>query len=326
MAELIDMNEQERPGRRFNPKKFTGLIVALVIVAIIAVYFLSGFFLVGPAEVGLVKRFGAYKTSVGPGLHYHLPAPIESAVIVNIANVRKQELGFQTISPGRFREIEDEALMLTGDGNIVYVESVVQYYIGNAEEFAFNLVSDIGVVKFTAESVLREEVAASTIDDVLTSERDRIAAQTAKRIQEEFDNLKIGVTVKNFYLQEVRPPTKVVASFDDVNNAKQDRVKLVNEAEKYSNDVIPKAEGMASQMTREAEAYAEEKVLNANGETQRFTEILKEYSKAPEITRTRLYLETLNRIFKDTSKYVVMDESGVLKLLDLPGLEGGNER
>ena len=322
MAELIDMSQQEKPGKGLNPKKFTGLIVVLVVVAIVAVYLLSGFFLVGPAEVGLVKRFGAFTTSVGPGLHYHLPVPIESVVVVNTANVRKQELGFQTISPGRYRELEDEALMLTGDGNIVYVEAVVQYYIGNAEEFAFNLVSDSDVVKFTAESVLREEVAASDIDDILTTERDKIAARTVERIQSEFDSLKVGITVKNFYLQEVRPPTKVVASFDDVNNAKQDKVKLVNEAEKYSNDVIPKAEGMASQMKREAEAYAQEKVLNARGETQRFTEILKEYSKAPEITRTRLYLETLNNILKGTSKYVVMDQSGVLKLLDLPELEG----
>ena len=303
-------------GKNF---RWTGLISVLVILAVVAIYFLSGFFLVGPDQVGLIKRFGKYVRTVGPGLGYHLPYPIESAVVVDTSNLRKQEIGFRTVRTGTYQSVANESLMLTGDGNIVSVELVIQYYIGEPEKFAFNIVSDSDIVKFTTESVLREEVAANTIDAILTTERDAISLKTAARVQAELDNLKTGIIVKNVFLQEVAPPQQVITAFDDVNSAKQDKEKLIYEAEKYRNDLIPKAEGEAAQLTRVAEGYAQERILKAEGEAEKFLAILKEYSKAPEVTRTRLYLETLNKILKGNDKYIVLDDSGILKLLDLEG-------
>ncbi len=299
--------------------QWSGLIVVLIVVAIIGVYFLSGFFLVGPDQVGLVKRFGKYDRTVGPGLGYHLPYPIESAVVVDTSNLRKQEIGFRTVRTGTYQTVANESLMLTGDGNIVSVELAIQYYIGTPEAYAFNIAGDRDIVKFTTESVLREEVAANTIDAILTTERDTISIRTAERVQRELTNLNTGIIVKNVFLQEVAPPQQVITAFDDVNSAKQDKEKLIYEAEKFRNDMVPKAQGEAAQLTREAEGYAQEKILRATGEAERFLSILKEYVKAPEITRTRLYLETLDKILKGSEKYIVLDDSSVLKLLDLEG-------
>jgi len=233
---MTEMGESSERG--FSFKFMSGFVIMFVIIVIVAVYFLSGLFFVGPGEVGLVKRFGAYTTTVGPGLHYHLPYPIESVVKVNVSELRKQELGFRTVSPGRYTSVKNESLMLTGDGNIVSVEAVVQYYVKDPKQFAFNLVNDEQVVRLVSEAILREEVAAASIDEVLTFERDVIAAKTAERVQDVLDQLNVGIEVKNIYLQEVSPPEQVVAAFDDVNNAKQDKEKLRNEAERYKNDLI----------------------------------------------------------------------------------------
>ncbi|MBO8166117.1 MAG: FtsH protease activity modulator HflK [Thermotogae bacterium] len=318
-----EFNEDFETPRKRPSLKLTVGFIWLIVLVIIAVYFLSGFFLVGPAEIGLVKRFGAYRVSVGPGLHYHLPAPIESVVKVNTSALRKEEIGFRTITAGSYRSYEDEALMLTNDGNIVYVEAVVQYYVLNPEKFAFNLVDPSIIVRFTTEAVMREEVAAVGINDILTVQRESISNKAAERIREELEKINAGIAVKNVYLQEVSPPSQVIAAFDDVNNAKQDKQKLINEAEEYKNDVVPKAEGNAAKMLREAEAYAQEKYLKAFGQAERFKSILREYEKAPEITKKRLYLEMLNNVLSSSEKYVITGDSGVLKLLNLPLMEGG---
>ncbi|PXF35102.1 cell division protein FtsH [Mesotoga sp. SC_NapDC2] len=324
---MVDVRIEE-PEDNFTggggPKKsflWSGLFVLLVIVAIVAVYFLSGFFLVGPDQVGLIKRFGKYTNTVGPGLGYHLPFPFESVVIVDTSNLRKQEIGFRTVRTGTYQTLANESLMLTGDGNIVSVEMVIQYYVGDPAKLAFNIVDDGDIVKFTTESVLREEVASSTIDSILTTERDTISIRTAERVQAELERLGTGILVKNVFLQEVAPPKQVIAAFDDVNSAKQDKEKLIYEAEKYKNDLIPKAEGEAAQLTRVAEGYAQERILNAEGEADRFLAILQEYEKAAEVTRTRMYLETLAKVLGEASKTVVLDQSSVLKLLDLEGSE-----
>jgi len=317
----IEEPEDNIPGSGGPRKSFlwSGLFVLLIVAAIVVVYFLSGFFLVGPDQVGLIKRFGKYTGTVGPGLGYHLPFPFENAVIVDTSNLRKQEIGFMTIRTGTFQTLANEALMLTGDGNIVSVELVIQYYIGDPVKLAFNIVDDADIVKFTTESVLREEVASSTIDSILTTERDTISTKTAERVQTELDRLNTGIIVKNVFLQEVAPPKQVITAFDDVNSAKQDKEKLIYEAEKYRNDLIPKAEGEAAQMTRDAEVYAQERILNAEGEAERFLSILEEYEKAPDVTRTRMYLETLGKLLGETSKTVVLDQSSLLKLLELEG-------
>ncbi|MGC9383113.1 MAG: FtsH protease activity modulator HflK [Kosmotogaceae bacterium] len=306
--------------------KLIKIIVPVIIIAVIAIYFLTGFYRVEPAEVGLVKRFGEYQKQVGPGLHYHLPYPIESIVIVNVSELRKKEIGFQTISPGRYSSRENEALMLTGDGNIVYAEAVIQYFISDAGKFAFNLKSDEDIVKSYASSALREEVAAVTVDEILTVSRNAIALRTASRVQQELDELGVGIQVKNVYLQEVSPPQQVIAAFDDVNSAKQDREQFIYKAEEYKNEIIPKAEGQANEVLNEAEAYARSKVLKAQGESSRFTSILKEYRNAPRVTKTRLYLETVDKVLGESEKIITTNSEDLLKFFDITGYKGGGSQ
>lgn len=305
-------------------KKFIGWIILVIIVI---VYLGSGVYQVGPSEVALIKTFGKYVHSVGPGMHYHLPFPFQSHVIVDVETIRKEEIGFRTIeSYGKisYRTVKEEALMLTGDGNIISVEVAVQYRIKDPVKFAFNIINGKDIVRFTTESVLRERIAVRGIDDVLTVERDKIALETAEKVQEILDEYDSGILINKVYLQEVAPPDEVVAAFDDVNNAKQDKERFINEATKYANDVIPKAEGEAEKILREAEAYAEKKILEAKGETQRFLSVLKEFEIAPEITTKRLVIEKLQNVFSNTKNIFVLDDNGTLKLLDVNSLIGGD--
>ncbi|QTA38884.1 FtsH protease activity modulator HflK [Thermosipho ferrireducens] len=304
--------------------------IVLIVIAIIVVIFLStGVYQVGPSEVALIKTFGKYSYTTGPGIHFHLPYPIQSRVIVDIQSVRKEEIGFRTVTTyGKvtYRSVPSEALMLTGDGNIISVEAAVQYKVKDPVKFAFNIISGKDIVRFTAESVLRERVAVRKIDDVLTIERDKIAQETAQVLQEILDSYDAGISITNVYLQEVAPPDDVVAAFDDVNNAKQDKERFVNEALKYANDIVPKAEGQAEQILREAEAYAKQKVLEAEGETRRFLSVLKEYRLAPEITKTRLKIEKIQEVLSDIKKVFILDKSGTLKLIDLNQFIGGGSQ
>ncbi len=304
-------------------RKIPRFIIVLIFLAAVAIYFATGLFVVGPAEVGLVKVFGKHTTTAMPGLRYHLPFPMGSVAVVNTASLRKEEIGFETVAPGRYIIVEQEALMLTGDGNIVSVELVVQYYVGEPEKYAFEVVPDTDIIKFTSEAILREEVAASTIDAVLTVERESISARVAERIQEEFDSMGIGLLVQNAYMQEASPPRQTIAAFDDVNNARQDRTKFTNDAERYRNDIVPQAHGEAASITRAAEAYAAQKVLGATGDTERFINMLREYEIAPEITRTRLYLEMLESVLVDSEKTVVTGAEGLFRFLDLTPDERG---
>ena len=244
---------------------------------------------------------------------------------MDVASIRKQEIGFKTINyRGNvdYQTVESEAIMLTGDGNILSVESVVQYKISDPEKFAFNIKDQQNIVKFTVESVLRERVAARTLDEVLTFARDTISLETTKEVQQILDSYNSGVKVDKVFLQEVAPPQAVLSAFDDVNNAKQDKERFINEANKYSNDLIPKAQGKAEQIVREAEAYASEKVLNAEGETDRFLSILKEYEKAPDITEKRLKIEAIQNVLQKLNKVIITDDS-TIKFLNLNDIKGG---
>jgi membrane protease subunit HflK len=219
----------------------------LVIIVVIGVYLLTGIYTVGSSEVGLVKRFGRYTATVNPGMHYHLPAPIESVSIVNVLQVRKEEIGFRTISPApnpRYQIVETEALMLTGDGNIAHVEMVVQYRVKDAQLFAFNLIDASALVKQGAEAVLREQVATKTLDQTLTEQRDVIAANTMTSLQALLDSYGTGIVVGNVQLQDVKPPREVISAFDDVNSARQDKEKLINQADQYALDILQPGRGV----------------------------------------------------------------------------------
>ncbi len=309
-------------------RKMQGGIGWIVIVVIIAIYLLTGIYTIGPSEVGLVKRFGRYVATVDPGIHYHLPAPIQSVVAVNVLEVRKEEIGFRTVSPPpspRYQTVETEALMLTGDGNIAHVEMVVQYRVKDAERFAFNIINPKVIVKQAAEAVLREQVATRTLDETLTEERDVIGADTIIALQALLDVYGAGIVVGNIQLQDAKPPREVISAFDDVNSARQDKEKLINKAEEYAMDILPRSRGQAQEIANQAVAYKQERIKRAEGDVARFLEVLTKYELGEEVTRTRMYIETMESILPGMEKIILSREaSGVLKLLDLDrALQGG---
>jgi membrane protease subunit HflK len=303
----------------------------IAIAVIIAIYLLTGIYTIGPSEVGLVKRFGKYVTTVDPGMHYHLPAPIESVVAVNVLEVRKEEIGFRTISPApnpRYQTVETEALMLTGDGNVSHVEMVVQYRVKDPEKLAFNLIDPKVMVKQAAEAVLREQVATRTIDETLTEERDLIGTETRDSLQSLLDSYGTGISIDNVQLQDVKPPRAVVSAFDDVNSARQDKEKLINQAEEYEFDLLPRARGQAQEIANQAAAYKQERIKRAQGDVARFVAVLKKYELGEEVTRTRLYIETMEEILPGMEKIILSQNTeGVLQLLDLQAaLQGGEQK
>jgi membrane protease subunit HflK len=313
--------DDDSPGPIWHVASWVGWVT---IVGIIAIYLLTGIYTVGPSQVGLVKEFGRYVSTVSPGMHYHLPSPIQSVVVVNVLGVRKEEIGFRTISPApnpRYQTVGTEALMLTGDGNIAHVEVVVQYRVKDAQQFAFNLIDSRAIVKQSAEAVLREQVATKTLDETLTEQRDVIATNTMTSLQALLNTYGTGILIDNVQLQDVKPPAEVVSAFDDVNSARQDKDKLINEADKYSLDILPRARGQAQEIGNQAEAYKQERIKRAEGDTSRFLQVLKKYELGPDVTRTRMYIETMEAILPGMNKIILPEgENGVLKLLDLDQL------
>ncbi len=320
--------EHGRPRRPQLPAFRTRFAWILIVIAI-GIYLATGIFTVGPSEVGLVMRFGRHVATASPGLHYRLPSPIDRVVIANILEIRTTEIGFRTVSPPpnpRYTTVESEALMLTGDGNITHVEIVVQYRVKEPELYAFNVTDPTSMVKQAAEAVLREQVATRTLDETLTEERDLIGADTLTSLQELLDTYGAGITISNVQLQDVKPPADVVSAFDDVNSARQDKEKLINQAEEYAFDILPRARGQAREIANQAEAYKQTRIKGAEGDVARFVEILARYELGPEVTRTRLYIEAMEEILPGMDKTILSEGTeGVLKLLNLDG-PGGDGR
>ena len=338
MSEFIDRlldpkkpQDDDQPATPARPRRRSlgSGLGWLIIVLIIGIYLSTGIYTIGPSEEGLVKRFGSYVRSAGPGLHYRLPAPFESVVRVNTLQVRKEEIGFRTISPApnpRYQTVASEALMLTGDGNIGSVQIVVQYLVSNAEQFAFNLIDHTAIVKEASEAVLREVVATKTLDETLTEQRAAIGTETLLALQNLLNKYETGIAVTNVQLQDVSPPAEVLSAFDDVNSARQDKEKLINQAEQYALDIVPKARGEAQEIANQAEAYKQERIKRAEGEVARFLDILARYELGQEVTRTRLLIETMEEIFPDMDKIILSDDAtGLLKLLDLGDTFPGGE-
>jgi len=316
----------QRPGWMSVAPRWIGWIAIAIIVGI---YLATGIYTIGPSEVGLVKRFGRHVATVDPGMHYHLPSPFESVVSVNVLEVRKEEIGFRTISAPpnpRYQTMEIEALMLTGDGNITHVEMVVQYRVRDPELFAFNLINHRTIVKQAAEAVLREQVATRTLDETLTEERDVIGADTLIALQALLDTYGSGIKIDNVQLQDVKPPAEVVSAFDDVNSARQDKEKVINQADEYALDILPRARGQAQEIGNQAEGYKQTRIKGAEGDVARFIEVLAKYELGEEVTRTRLYIEAMEEILPGMDKTILSAETeGVLKLLNLDGSGGDGE-
>jgi len=297
--------------------KFSKKIGKLLILLIVILYLASGIYIVQPNEQGVIRRFGKFTRIDSPGLHYHLPFPFETAVTPSVTEVKRIEIGFRT-ARGGYLEVPEEALMLTGDENIVSAESIVQYRIKNAADYLFNIIDPELTVRNAAEAALRQVIGSRKIDDALTEGKYEIQEETKLLIQEILDEYQSGILVIAVQLQDVNPPEEVSAAFKDVASAKEDKSKFINEAEGYRNDVIPKARGEAAKIVKEAEGYKIERVRKAEGDVAKFNQILAEYQNGKEVTRNRLYIETMESVLPHMKKYILEEkENNILKILPL---------
>jgi modulator of FtsH protease HflK len=285
----------------------------LVVIALL-LYALTGIYIVAPDERAVVLRFGRVVREAEPGPGYHLPWPIEEVFKPSVTQIRKEEFGFRTIDvgpPARYRDEPVEALMLTGDENIVKLQFIVQYRVkpdaNGATDFLFNVRDPQKALRDTAEAAMREIVGRSNIDDALTEGKERIQGDARELLQGILDRYGAGLEVVTLQLQDVDPPDQVSDAFKDVIGAQQDRERLINESNGYANDVLPKARGQAAQIINEAQAYKEVKVQDATGAAQRFVALEEEYSKAKEVTRERLYLETMEEVMGRVNKILIDD-------------------
>ena len=288
-------------------------------------WLLTGTYVVGPDEVGVVQTFGKHTRVTQSGLNYHLPYPIETVQTPKVTEVKRVEIGFRTMGNNQYRAIEKESLMLTGDENIVDAELIVQYKIKDAASYLFNFVMPVLTVREAAEASLRTVIGKHKIDEALTSGKFLIQEETKDLLQSILDKYGSGVLVVAVQLQDVSPPKQVRAAFKDVASAKEDKNRMINQAEGYRNDVIPKARGEAQAMISEAEGFREARVSRAEGEVARFNAMLVEYKKAKVVTRKRLYLETMEEILPNINKYIIPggDGGNLLNLLNLNN-KGGN--
>ena len=306
------------------PDKLLSMGVFPIIVITIVIWLLLGLYSVGPDEVGVVQRFGKYDRVVGPGLNYHFPYPIETVKTPKVTEVKRIEIGFRTIGKNQYRTIEQESLMLTGDENIVDAELIVQYKIKEPIDYLFNFIGPELTLREASEASLRTVIGRHNIDEALTSGKFMIQEETKELLQITLDKYETGVIVVAVQLQDVSPPKQVIDAFKDVASAKEDKNRMINEAEGYRNDVIPKARGEAQAMIREAEGFRESRIKRAEGDVAKFKAIVKEYVKAKDVTKERLYLEAMEEILPGIDKYIVPngEDGNLLNLLNLNGMKG----
>ena len=295
--------------------------LSYIIILAIIVWLATGIFIIDPEEQGVIKRFGEVTEVVGPGPHYHLPSPIETVQIAPVTAVRRLEIGFRTIQlgpPAKYRRVLKESLMLTGDENIIDVQFIVQYRISDLENYLYSLTNPDVTVRSAAESAMREVIGDSSVTEALTVGKGIIEDTTARLLQQTMNSYKGGIKIENVKLQDVHPPDAVKEAFKDVVSAREDREKMINDAEGYRNNLVPKARGEAAQLVNSAKGYAKEKVLVAIGESERFNMVYEEYKKAKDITRERILLETMASILPKVNKVIADKELGGNVLPFLP--------
>ena len=298
-----------------------------LLAAALALWLFTGVYMVGPDEVGVVRTFGEYTRVAQSGLNYHFPYPIEQVNTPAVTEVKRIEIGFRTLRNGQYRTVEKESLMLTGDENIVDAEMIVQYKIKDPEAYLFKIVEPELTVREAAEASLRTVVGRNKIDETLTTGKFQIQEGTKTQLQSILDKYESGIHVVAVQLQDVSPPKEVIGAFKDVASAKEDKNRMVNQAEGYRNDIIPKARGEAEAMIRDAEGFRESRIKRSEGDAAKFTTILKEYRKAKSITQKRLYLETMEKVLPNIEKIIIPDkDSGnMLNLLNLNPGKGGKK-
>jgi membrane protease subunit HflK len=306
----------------FKPPNINVKAIAAVAVVIILIgFFFSLWFTIEPEEVGVVLQFGKYTRTVNPGLNFKLPFGIEQVYKVPVERQLKLEFGFRTASAGvRTRysatKYQEESLMLTGDLNAAEVQWIVQFRISDPYKFLFRVRNAEQTFRDINEAVMREVVGDRTVDEVLTVGRQEVASTVIVKLQELCDQYELGFKVDQVVLQDVNPPEEVRPAFNEVNEAQQEREKLINQAKSEYNKVIPKARGEAERTIEEARGYALERVNNARGEAAKFNSVFEEYSKAQDVTRQRIYLETMNDVMQKVGRKLITDEdtTGILPL------------
>ncbi|MFK7974479.1 MAG: FtsH protease activity modulator HflK [Rickettsiaceae bacterium] len=290
----------------FNPK-----LLFLAFAALIALWFVSGFYKVKEGEQALVMRFGKFNRLSVAGLNYHLPSPIEDPIIERVDTSRRLEIGYRSTGQTRVggakssNDVKNESIMLTGDENIVSLQVDITWHITDLKKYAFNLQNPTETVKASAESAIREVVGHTPITAILSNQKQAIAEKIEGLIQNTLDQYQAGVTIEQVKLLKAEPPEEVIAAYRDVQTAKADKEKVINEAESYKNDILPKARGKAAKLTEEAEGYKAEIIARAKGDASRFSALYTQYAANKDVMRSRLALETIEFVLKNTSKVVM---------------------
>lgn len=318
------------PFQKLSKIKLPGGRLILLLIGIsVVIWLLTGIYIVNPDEQGVVLRFGRYDRTVDPGPHYALPAPLETVYKPQVTQVLRSEVGFRsvgqsgTFQQGQVRTVAEEASMLTGDENIVNVQFSVQYKINDPVQYLFNVSAPTALVRNAAEAAMREVIGNSEIDSAITDGKLKIQNDATQLLQQILDRYGAGIRVIAVQLQDVHPPKEVIDAFKDVASAREDKSRIINQAEAYRNELLPRARGQAAALRNQAEAYSATRVRTAEGEAARFDALRKEYDKSPDVTRQRLYYETMEDILSGSNEKVLLDGAAAdraLPYLPLPTL------
>ena len=310
-------------GNSGASKAAKGSFKYIFILAFI-VWMATGIYIIDPAERGVILRFGAFQTSTTQGPHWHIPYPVESVYKVNVEQVRSAEIGFRNSQNSYSGGVSSESLMLTRDENMVDVKLAVQYKIASAQDYLFNVSNPELTLSHVVQSIIRQVVGDNTMDFVLTTGRDQVAQEVKTASQALINDYGLGIQITAVTMQDAQPPVQLKAAFDDVVKAREDEQRYINEARAYANDIVPKARGASQRLLAEAEAYKSEVVSKSEGEAYRFSQILTEYTKAPGVTKERLYRETLEDVLSNTNKVIVDSNSNSLMYLPIDQLINSN--
>ncbi|HTP77044.1 MAG TPA: FtsH protease activity modulator HflK [Rhizomicrobium sp.] len=315
------------PGSNFT----TGSLIVLLLI-VVGVWLASGIYFVGAFEQGIVLRFGKFVARTPPGINYHLPWPIETAYTLDVTRQRQINIGYRTAADtedtnAAGEDIPAEADMLTGDENIIDINFTVFWVVKDAGDYLFNVEDPDQTIKAVAESAMREVVGRSQFESILTQDREAIQIEVKDLMQKTLDAYGTGVTITNVNMQKADPPSEVIDAYRDVQAARADQERMRNEAEGYANKVIPEARGSAARIVQDAEAYRQQVIAEASGQSKRFLSVLAEYRSAPDVTRRRMYLETMANILAPMNKVIVDDSAkGVVPYFQLPNMLGSGVR
>ncbi len=323
------LKKGQRRFRRGLPRGLGGGGAIIIGLIALAFWLMSGVYIVNPDEQGVVLRFGGVTGTTAPGINYHLPWPIESALTPQVTRENQINIGYRVVDSRVTGDVREESLSLTGDENIVDINFTVYWMIKDATAYLFN-VQNLGIgqdltIRAVGESAMREVVGKNKIESILTADRESIQDEVRTLMQTSLNSYGAGVTVTRVQMQKADPPAQVLDAYRDVQAARTDQDRMRNEAEAYANKIVPEARGGAARIIQEAEGYKQQVTALAQGESQRFTAILEQYQKAPEVTRRRIYIDTMQGVLAGVNKVIVDNKGGpgVVPYLPLPQLQRG---